>query len=193
MKKFLLGLFILSCLSFNKTFAQGPKLGHINSAELMQMMTGVKEANDKLEAYQKALEDQLRSMYTEFQTKSGDYDAKKGLMPDAVREQKEKELDQLQKNIQEFQQTAQEKINAKREELLSPISKKAEQAIKEVAKENNYTYIFDSSLGVLIYAFDSFDIMDLVKKKLNIVTPAPGANLDPKAGMTPIPATPKKQ
>jgi outer membrane protein len=195
MKKVLVIVALLLTSSFGIIKAQTQKLGHINSMELMQMMPGVKEANESLEKYQADLEDALKTMYQEYQTKAADYEAKKNLMNDIVREQKEKELGQMQANIQDFQQTAQDKIQAKKEELLAPISKAAEDAIKTVAKENGYTYIFDTSMGMVIYFPDSNDIMDLVKKKLNIVaatpvtTPATPAN---KPAPAPAPAAGKK-
>ena len=183
MKKVLVIAALFLTTSFGMLKAQTQKLGHINSLELMQMMPGVKEANESLEKYQADLEDALKTMYQEYQTKAGDYEAKKNLMNDIIREQKEKELGQMQANIQDFQQTAQDKIQAKKEELLAPISKQAEEAIKTVAKENGYTYIFDTSIGAVIYFPDSNDIMDLVKKKLNIVATTPAAT---------APATPSK-
>ncbi len=52
--------------------------------------------------------------------------------------------------------------------MYSPILKKAEDAIKQVAKENNYSYVFDMGTGAVIYAQDSDDLMPLVKKKLGL-------------------------
>ena len=47
---------VIAALVLTSTFgmlkAQTQKLGHINSMELMQMMPGVKEANESLEKYQ---------------------------------------------------------------------------------------------------------------------------------------------
>ncbi|MFN9882854.1 MAG: OmpH family outer membrane protein, partial [Bacteroidota bacterium] len=63
---------------------------------------------------------------------------------------------------------AQEKLQTKKQEIYSPILKKAEDAVKAVAKENGYAYVFDTSIGAVIYAQDADDIMPLVKKKLNL-------------------------
>ena len=70
----------------------------------------------------------------------------------------EKELEDLGNRIQDFQQTAQESIQKKKEELYGPILKKAEAAIKDIAKEKGYSYIFDTSLGTVLYAQDSDNI-----------------------------------
>ena len=53
---------------------------------------------------------------------------------------------------------------------MQPVLQKAEKAIKDVAKENGFTYIFDLARGPIIY-FDetmSIDILPLVKAKLGI-------------------------
>ncbi|MBL0342412.1 MAG: OmpH family outer membrane protein [Bacteroidetes bacterium] len=56
----------------------------------------------------------------------------------------------------------------KKEEIYSPIIKKAEDAIKGIAKEKLYSYIFDTSVGVVLFAQDSDDIMPLVKARLGL-------------------------
>ena len=48
------------------------------------------------------------------------------------------------------------------------IQVQAQNAINEVAKEQKYTYIFDISLGSIVYGEESRDIMPLVKSKLGI-------------------------
>ena len=45
--------------------------------------------------------------------------------------------------------------------------------IKDVAKEAGYRNVIDSSMGVMLYSNPDDDLMPLVKKKLNLTTPAP--------------------
>ncbi len=158
---------LLLCISVN-AYSQSNKLGHINSAELLQLMPEIKAADSSLQAYQKSLEDQNQAMLNEYQGKVTDYQKNETTMPDAVKDVKQQEIQDLQQRIQTFQQTAQDKFQQKKEELYSPILKKAEDAIKQVAKENNYAYVFDTSAGAVIYAQDSDDLMPIVKKKLNL-------------------------
>ena len=54
------------------------------------------------------------------------------------------------------------------QELLEPILQKARQAIEDVASEGNYTYIFDKSVGSILYVKESENILDKVKKKLKL-------------------------
>jgi outer membrane protein len=89
-------------------------------------------------------------------------------MSDIIRQTKEKEIYDLNQRIEDFQYTGQQQLAAKEAELMSPLIEKARQAVEDVAKANGYTYIFNSTGGILIYAEPSDDVMDLVKKKLNL-------------------------
>jgi outer membrane protein len=160
--------------SVSTSSAQNLKFGHINSAELIAMMPEIKSADASLQDFGAQLESQLKTMSTEYQGKLQEYQSKQAMMAEAIKKTKEKEIMDLQTRIQEFQQTAQESIEQKKEELYAPILKKAEDAILGIAKENGYAYIFDTSTGSVIYGQDSDNIMPLAKKKLGIVdAPSP--------------------
>jgi len=76
----------------------------------------------------------------------------------------------MQQKIEQYRYDAQARAQQKQEEILSPIIDKAKSAIQTTAKENGYTYIFDTSVGVLLYWPEtSDDILPLVKKKLGII------------------------
>ena len=168
MKKILVfALLILSAFT-NHISAQTLKFGHIDSGALIQMMPQTKQADSTLKRFGESLDTQLKAMTAEYQNKLQAYQSKSDSLPDAIRTYKEKELSDLGQRIQDFQQTAQESIQKKKEEIYGPILKKAEDAIKEIAKEKSYSYIFDTSLGTVIYAQDSDNILALVKAKLGL-------------------------
>ncbi len=164
-------LLTLSCVITN---AQTPlKFGHINSTLLVSMMPDAKAADSMLEKINKEVELQLKTMYAEYQTKMGDYQKTEAGLSELVKQAKQKELADLEQRIRDFQQTAQESFQKKKETMYTPIFKTASDAIHDVAKENGYSYIFDSSLGVLLYAPDGDDVIDIVKKKLKITIETP--------------------
>lgn len=169
MKKSLV-LFLVAMFAFGTaTFAQKTvKLGHINSVELMQIMPGKDSAQSAFEAEVKILEGELTAMQEELQKKYTDYQERKAQMTELLRTTKEQELTDLNQRIQNYQQSAQQKLQEKEKELLQPIIDRAKQAIADVAKENGYSYIFDTSAGTLLYQQDSDDVLPLVKKKLGL-------------------------
>lgn len=152
----------------NAAFAQAVKMGHINSNELLSLMPEMKKADSSLKNFAKSYQDQIESMGKEYQKKVQEYQSSEKTMTEAMKEVKVREIQKLEENIQQTQQSAEEKVAKKKEEIISPILNKAEKAIKEVAKENNYDYVFDTSVGALLYYKDSDNILNLVKTKLGI-------------------------
>lgn len=149
--------------------AQSPlKFGHINSTQLLSQMPETKAADSSLQKFGTSLENQLKTMTAEYQSKIADFKSKEGAMADPIREAKLKEISDLEERIQSFQESAQSSMQKKKEELYTPILKKAEEAINAVAKEKGFSYIFDSSAGTLLFAQESDDVLPLVKGKLGL-------------------------
>lgn len=156
------------------------KMAYIEFQELMLQMPEYKKANTEMEAYGKTLQDQLKSMNEELERKFGEYQKNEAKMAEAIKELRQKEIRDMQSRMQEFQETAQESVRKKEQELLKPIVEKAKNAISQVAKEGGYGYVFDSSQGSPLLVKPEVDnLMSAVKKKLGIVSTA-------------TPATPEK-
>ncbi|MHB1921892.1 MAG: OmpH/Skp family outer membrane protein [Chitinophagaceae bacterium] len=168
MKKVVLIAFvILSGICSSSVYAQ-VKIGYINSQELLQSMPEALKADTAVNQFAQNLQDQINIMGQELQTKAANFDKTNKEMSDAVKEVKTRELQDLQKRITDFQSTARDRVTAQRDQLFKPIIDKANAAIKEVAKANGYTYVFDSASGIILQAPDGDNILALVKKKLGI-------------------------
>lgn len=157
-----LGLFI-----GNVALAQS-KFGFIDSRELLENMPEKVKADTAIQQYARTFQEQLQQMGKEYEKKLGEFQKGEKTMSDAIKEVKVKEIQDLQRRIEDVNQTAQQKVEAKRGELYKPILDKADKAIKDVAKEKAYDYVFDASAGALLYAKDSDNILPLVKAKLGL-------------------------
>lgn len=151
------------------------KLAHINSTELLQSMPEMKAADAQFQTFQKQKQTELQQMDAERQKKIQAYRDKEATLSQANKETVTKELDgmakeigDLEKRMQDAQQKAQQDLAQKQQELYNPIITKAETAVKSVAKEKGYAYVFDSSQQPLIYFDGGEDIMTAVKSKLGI-------------------------
>tara|TARA_B100000902_G_scaffold365033_1_gene385569 strand:- start:28334 stop:28828 length:495 start_codon:yes stop_codon:yes gene_type:complete len=164
MKKLLL-LSIIGCLSLT-TFSQ--KLGHINVQELISLMPERDIAFNELQKYAKELESQLISMESEFNAMVEEYTTNESSYDDLKKNDKLVEIENLKQRILTFQQSAQNELQKKELELLRPIEEKAQNAINTVAEKGKYSYILDSSVGVLLYYKDSDDVLEKVKKELDL-------------------------
>jgi outer membrane protein len=178
MKK-LIAITIFGFLSL-ASFAQ-QKIGYINSEELIMSMPEAKKADAEITAYAKTFQDQLATMQKELESKYKAYEAGVKTMTEAMKDVKEKEITDLQARIQTTQQSAEEKIANKRQELLKPITEKADKAIQDVAKEKGYSYILDASSGSIVYATASDNIIQDVKNKLGIKDAPTGGGAAPKS------------
>lgn len=152
----------------NVALAQSPKFGYIDSRELLASMPEKNKADSSLQLYAKSFQDQLQQMGKEYEKKMQEYQSQAKTMTDAIREVKEKEIQDLQARIESTNQSAQEKVEKKRQDLYTPILEKADKAIKDVAKEKGYDYVFDASSGALLHATEKDNILPLVKAKLGL-------------------------
>ena len=144
------------------------KFGYIDSQELLLIMPERKAAETEVQNFAKSLEAQLGSMTAEYQESVQEYQANESTYTDLVKQDKVAEITGLEQRIQTFQQNAQQSLQEKEQELLEPILSKARKAIEDVAKEGGFTYIFDKGQGSILYAKESENVLDLVKKKLKL-------------------------
>ncbi|MFN4233603.1 MAG: OmpH family outer membrane protein [Bacteroidia bacterium] len=147
-------------------FAQ--KFGYVDSNELMLGMPERKKAEADLQAYAQQLQQQLQAMSAEFEAKVAEYQQKESSYIESVKKAKLKEITDLETRIKEFQMTAQDDLKNKEEELLKPMVEKIKKTIADFAKENKYSYIFDSAAGTLLYMPESDNLGPQIKKKLGI-------------------------
>lgn len=168
MKKLVLLMASLLALGGTMNAQSGAKFGYIDSRELLQAMPEITKADEELQAYAKTFQEQLSAMGREYEKKIQEYQATEKTMSEAVREVKQKEIMDLQNRIESTNQSATEKVEKKKQDLYAPILERADKAIKEVASEQNFDYIFDASSGALLHANESSNIIADVKKKLGI-------------------------
>ncbi len=147
------------------------KYGHLNFGSLISSMEETKAADSELEAYRKQLvtkgEDMAKKFRQDFEAVFKD--AQAGNLTPVQQQEKEQELSKRRDEIIAYEQEVIEKVEAKRQELLSPIIQRAENALREVAAENGYVMIFDTSVfNAVLFAEDSDDVLPLLKAKLGI-------------------------
>lgn len=168
MKNFVLALGLLLTTTTG-AFAQTTKLGHIDRQKLMLLLPERKDAETKMQAFAKTLDERLKAMGAEYEAKVADAQARAETMTQTEKEVAVREIGELEQRIQAAQQKAQEDLAKQEEELLKPMVDRTNAAIADVAAANNFAYIFDVSTGLVLYYDKGEDIMQLVKTKLNIL------------------------
>jgi outer membrane protein len=175
-------VFGISIFGLTGTATSQNKIGYISTEELIGLMPEAEKANTELQEYQTALQQQGASYYKELAELDSLFNKDSATMSKAVKELKRNDMNALYQKLQGWQQTMQQMIGQKQQELLGPIQKKAIENIKTVAKEGGYNYIFEA--GSLLVSPPADDILPLVKKKLGIADKAPATVPAPKTGAT---------
>lgn len=164
-------LFITIAISTHNTNAQ--KIVHINYDSLLAKMPERKAAETIYQAYLDSIELKLNQMQTEIEMDYSQLNIELGSNKETTPEQNMK-IKQLQKRLEEineYRENVKDENQTKTTALLNPIIAKAKNAIAQVAKENNYNLVIDSSKDTYLYIQGIEDIMPLVLKKLYNNTP----------------------
>jgi outer membrane protein len=163
------------------------KLGYADTDYILSQLPDAKKVQTELEAHGSQLQAQMKAKAADYEKKLKDFQENAAKWVDAVVQDKQNELQQLQAAFQKFQQDASTSYEKKQSDLMGPLYVKVGNAISEVAKENGYSFIITLNAtgnggNVLLYQDKQFDISNLVLKKLG-VTPtaaAPATKPQPK-------------
>ncbi len=153
---------------------QAQKVAHLSLDSLMSSMPETKLAKDEIQKLVKGFESEVLVMQTELEAKNKDYLEKRETMSEPVKQNKEADLNQLQKRIEDFKMMAGQEIQKKQTELGAPILQKTKKGIEAVAKEGGYKYVLNTSINTngALYSEPTDDIFAAVKKKLDSMPPA---------------------
>ena len=144
--------------------AQELKFGHINMQEVVFLMDEMDSARVQLEKFNQDIQTTYNAMIEEYNTKISTYEQMSANWTPS------QEIQDLQARLQQYQQNAQMDMNNLQQQLMAPISQKANEAVSKVGKANGLVYVFDLSSGAIPY-FDaalSMDITAQVKAELGI-------------------------
>ncbi|MBR4810434.1 MAG: OmpH family outer membrane protein [Bacteroidaceae bacterium] len=158
---------LMALLPFG-AFAQ--KFGHINSADIIPLMTEYKSAQAELEELRGQFTEELNYMDTEYGKKYEDYEKNRETLPESIRNRREQELMESQQKMQQYYQDCQIKLEQKSNELMNTINTKLQKAIQTVGEEGAYVCIFDIAGGVVPFVSSTLttDVTEAVKGKLGI-------------------------
>jgi outer membrane protein len=168
MKKigFLLSVFLFSA---SVSIAQ-QKIGFVDIETIMKQLPEAQDNQKKLDAIIKEWSEELNKMERDHKAKYEDYDKRKLILSEQKRVEIEKELIQLEDQISKFRGDkfgVRGELFQMSEEIMKPIQNRIFNIIQEVAKENEYDFVFDKSGDIIfLYAKEEYDITRLVLEKL---------------------------
>lgn len=158
-------LIAIVALGFTQ-LTQAQKIAHINLDEVVASMPEAKAMQSSMEKLGKTYESEIKAASTALKAKFDRYTAEEKSKTPQENQQRATEVQQEQGKIAQLQQAAQQELQKKQNELLEPIVKKAQDAIKTYAKQKGIQYVLDAR--TIIYAEGGEDISGAIKTKLGI-------------------------
>ena len=155
MKKLLL-LFILTNVILTTTFAQ--KFAYVDTDYILNKIPEFKQAQDKLDNFSADWQAEIESKYASVEKMYRAYQQEKVLLTDNMKSKREEAIitkETAAKNLQQKYFGPQGQLFTKRQELITPIQDKIQNAIKELAKANKYQIVFDSSSDLIMLHKDN--------------------------------------
>lgn len=173
---------LLCGLALTTAQAQTQKIGYADWEYIFSQMPQYKQIDSELKTHGAQLENTMKGKQADFEAKYKAYQAMPATTPEAIKADKERELQAMQEGFQKFQQEAQASLQKKQADLMAPVYEKIGKAVEDVAKENGYSFIINPQISggvdILLYSDEQYNISNLVLKKFGI-TPAPATTPTP--------------
>lgn len=151
-------------------FAQNLKFGHMNAQEIIAVMPEFTKAQADLQALEKKYGEELQRTQGEFNKKYQEFQQamSKDSLPANIAERRQKELQDMMQRQEQFQQDAQEGMQKAQTEMMTPIYKKLDDAIKAVGAAEGVIYIFDLARTAIPYVNESQSVNLTTKVKTQL-------------------------
>jgi outer membrane protein len=173
MKK-IIAIFVLAAGLVSGTVHAQTKFGFIRVDEMVSYMPELKKIDTQLVVYQN---DSLPRTYNYLLGQYRYYDSiasDSARQTAIVRQQASNQRAEFLVELQNWQSTAQQLIEAKQNSLLQPVYDKVLKAIDEVAKEKGYGYVFNREALLVGPPVDN--MLQMVADKLKVKLPTGPAN-----------------
>ena len=147
----------------NQTINAQAKTAHVDVSEIMTKMPAMLDAEKQLKTLSATYDAEYKKMAEEFQAKLKKYDSEAATVTDAVNGERQKEVGDMQKRIQDYGQNAQKELQQKQEDITKPIYEKVRASIQKVGKAKGFQYVLD---GATLLLADGPNLTADVKKDL---------------------------
>ena len=162
MKKLLL-LLVISSLTLN---IQAQKFAYVDTDYILNKIPDFKQAQDKLDALSTDWQKEIENKYADVEKMYRAYQQEEVLLTDNMKEKREEAIvrkENAAKNLQKKYFGPEGSLQTKRKELIKPIQDKIYDAIQNLAADNKYAIVFDSSSDlIMLYKNNNYDKSDKV-------------------------------
>ena len=160
-------LLLILTLSFTViTATQAQKFAYVDTDYILNKIPEFKQAQDKLDAISADWQKEIENKYTEVDQMYRAYQQEQVLLTDEMKVKREEAIINKENQAKQLQQKyfgPEGELYLKRQELIKPIQDKIYDAIQQLAANNKYQVIFDSSSDlIMLYKNNNLDKSDKV-------------------------------
>ena len=167
MKKIIL-ILVVSFLVVTTTQAQ--KFAYVDTDYILNKIPEFKQAQDKLDDFSADWQKEIEGKYADVEQMYRAYQQEQVLLTDEMKTKREEAIiakENAAKNLQQKYFGPTGDLYTKRQELIKPIQDKIQNAIQQLAANNKYQIIFDSSSDlILLYKDNNLDQSDKVLESM---------------------------
>lgn len=153
-------------------YAQDQKLGFYDSEFILQQIPEYAGIQQQLDLVSSQWKERIAEMEEEIIALQEDYEAKEILYTEEIRNQKRQEIQQKKREKERFlaQKFGPEgEYFARQRELLEPIQRQIFTAVRAVAEQQNYDFIFDRDGDIyMVYGNNEYNINEDILLELGI-------------------------
>ena len=144
------------------------KIAHVDPEQIIPNMPEYKTAKEQLEKLKLELQAQMETEQQRAQQYYASVMQKvqQGILAPAQQKLEEDKLVKMQEDLQKKAMKMEEDMIAKEQEMTKPMYDKFNEALKEIAKKEGYTYVFDKKM--MLYSDGGIDATDKLKEKLGV-------------------------
>ena len=159
-------IFILAVSFLVGTTTQAQKFAYVDTDYILNKIPEFKQAQDKLDDFSADWQKEIEGKYADVEQMYRAYQQEQVLLTDEMKTKREEAIiakENAAKNLQQKYFGPTGDLYAKRQELIKPIQDKIQNAIQQLAANNKYQIIFDSSSDlILLYKDNNLDQSDKV-------------------------------
>lgn len=163
-----LALLVMAIMLTSAVSAQ--KYAYIDSDYILKNVPEYQDAQNQMDELSEKWQKEIEVKFVEIEALYKKYQADVVLLPADMKKKREDEIINFEKEVKQFQQDkfGQEgELFQKRQELIKPIQDKIYNALEEISKAKNYSFVFDKANGAsIMYANPKFDISDDILDEL---------------------------
>lgn len=161
-KQLAFSLVLASAFAATPALAADTKIGFVNTEKLLREAPLSVAAQKKLEREFAARDQELQKMAKQARDLQSQLDKDGVTMSDSERKNKERDLGNLNRELQRQGREFREDLNLRRNEELGQIQERARKAIQDIARTEKYDLIVEQA----VYFDPKIDITDRVMKSL---------------------------